>query len=60
MGEEEAVLKTIWEVLERTGILGAQDSSGDAGEECERLWGSLQLYGESLGTGVGVENAEGM
>lgn len=31
MGEEEAAPKTIWEVLERTGVLGAQDSSGDTG-----------------------------
>lgn len=41
MGEEEAAPKTIWEVLERTGVLGAQDSSGDTGRG-----GSVKGFGE--------------
>lgn len=32
---------------EERHIMGAQDSSGDTEEECERLGGSLELYRES-------------
>ena len=42
---------------EKGHIMGAQDSSGDIEEECESLGGSLELYREILGRGVGVEDA---
>lgn len=47
--------------------MGAQDSSGDIEEECERLGGSLKLYGENPwdeswrgGCRKGCEHREGL
>lgn len=48
IGEEEAILKSISEFLERIDILGAQDSSGDTGKECERLGEVSSFMGRVL------------
>ena len=54
MGEEEAILESLWEVLETTGIFSGAQETWRSVKASGEVW---SFTGKVLGMGVGVEDA---